>query len=50
MKWLVPALVLFALFALLWVAYRIGKVVLRLAVGLLVLGAAAFAIWRLLRV
>lgn len=30
---------------LLWIAYKIGKFVLRLCAGLLVLGAAAYLLW-----
>jgi len=36
--------ILFVLFIGLWVAYKIGKVILRLFVGLLVLTLIAFAI------
>jgi len=32
---------------LLWVAYRIGRVILRLVAGLLFLGLVAFGIWYL---
>jgi hypothetical protein len=35
------------LLLLLWVAYRIGKVILRLVAGLLFLGLLAFGIWYL---
>ncbi len=35
-----------ALFALLWVAYKIGKIILRIAAGLLFLGLVAYAVWR----
>jgi hypothetical protein len=35
------------LLLLLWVAYRIGKVILRLAAGLLFLGLLVFGIWYL---
>ncbi len=38
-------ILLAALFVALWVAYRIGKVILRLAVGLVFLGLIAFALW-----
>ncbi len=31
----------------LWVAYKIGKVVLRILAGLLFLGLAAYAVWHL---
>ena len=41
MKPLHAALVGILLFALLWVAYKIGKIILRIAVGLLFLGLAA---------
>jgi len=34
------------LFALLWMAYTIGKVLLRIAVGLIFLGLVAYAVWR----
>jgi len=36
-----------ALVLLLWVAYRIGRVILRLVAGVLFLGLLAFAIWYL---
>lgn len=36
------------LFALLWVAYKIGKIILRIAAGLLFLGLAAYVVWRFL--
>ena len=35
------------LLLLLWVAYRIGKVILRLVAGLLFLGLLVFGIWYL---
>ncbi len=34
-----------AVVTLLWLAYKIGKVVLRVLAGLLFLGAAAFVVW-----
>lgn len=34
------------LFALLWVAYKIGQIILRIAAGLLFLGLAAYVVWR----
>ncbi|MBI4914120.1 MAG: hypothetical protein HY823_15435 [Acidobacteria bacterium] len=39
------ALSLLAVVTLLWLAYKIGKVVLRVLAGLLFLGAAAFVVW-----
>lgn len=36
------------LFAVLWIAYKIGKILLRIAVGLLFLGLVAYAVWRFL--
>jgi hypothetical protein len=36
-----------ALVLLLWVAYRIGKVILRVVAGLLFIGLLAFGIWYL---
>lgn len=36
-----------ALVLLLWVAYRIGKVILRVVAGLLFLGLLVFGIWYL---
>ena len=39
-------IILTALFLALWVAYRIGKVILRVAVGLAFMGLIAFAFWR----
>lgn len=36
------------LFLVLWVAYRIGKVILRVVAGLLFLGLACYGIWYLL--
>jgi hypothetical protein len=38
-------ILLAAMFLMLWLAYRIGKVILRLAVGLVFLGLIAFALW-----
>lgn len=38
-----------ALFLVLWVAYRIGKLILRIALGLAVLGLIAFIAWSFLR-
>ena len=44
----VQILVLLAiLFLALWLAYRIGRVILRLAVGLVFLGLVAFTFWYL---
>lgn len=40
-------LLVIALFIGLWVAYKIGKVILRLLVGLVVLGLIAFVVYRL---
>ncbi len=44
-----PQLVLLALMALfvLWLAYKIGKVLLRLAVGLAVLALLSWGLWRI---
>lgn len=39
-------ILLFVLFLGLWVAYKIGKVILRVLCGLLVLALVAFAIYR----
>lgn len=39
-------IILAVLFLTLWVAYKIGKVILRVVVGLAFLGLIAFAIWR----
>lgn len=39
------ALAVAVLFLALWLAYRIGIVILRLAAGLLFLGLVAFAVW-----
>jgi len=36
-----------ALFLVLWLAYRIGTVILRLVAGLLFLGVAGYGIWYL---
>lgn len=33
------------LFLVLWLAYKIGKVLLRIVVGLVILGLIAFALW-----
>lgn len=38
-------ILLAALFLVLWLAYKIGKVLLRIAVGLLFLGLLVFVIW-----
>jgi hypothetical protein len=35
------------MFLVLWVAYRIGQVILRLVAGLLFLGVAGYGIWYL---
>ena len=35
------------LFLILWLAYRIGKVILRIVAGLLFLGLAGYGIWYL---
>ena len=43
-----PLQMLFAVLCLvlvLWVAYRIGQVILRLAAGFLFIGLAAYGIW-----
>jgi len=40
-------LAVIGLVLLLWVAYRIGKVILRLVAGLLFLGLLVFGIWYL---
>lgn len=40
------ALIGVALFVLLWIAYKIGKIILRIAAGLLFLGLAAYVVWR----
>lgn len=37
-----------ALFVLLWIAYKIGKIILRIAAGLLFLGLVSYAVWRFL--
>ena len=42
------AIVVVAAFLALWLAYKIGKVILRIVAGLLFLGLAAFGIWYLL--
>ena len=39
----------FALFLALLLAYKIGKVILRVAVGLAFLGLIAFAVWHFVR-
>lgn len=38
-------LLLLGLLVILWIAYRIGKVLLRLALGLAMLGLLAYGIW-----
>lgn len=38
-----------ALFLVLWVAYKIGKLILRIALGLAFLGLIAFIVWSFLR-
>jgi len=38
----------FLLLLVLWVAYKIGKVILRVVAGLLFLGLAGYGIWYLL--
>ncbi len=38
-------ILLAVLFLALWLAYRIGKVILRVTIGLLILGLIAFAFW-----
>jgi len=38
-------ILLAVLFLALWLAYKIGKVLLRVTVGLVVLGLLAFALW-----
>lgn len=45
-----PTLAIFLVGAavVLWVAYKIGQVLLRLALGLLVLGLIAYGIWHFL--
>lgn len=45
MKYLTLALLAAGLVALLWVAYNIGKVILRLLAGLLFLALVAAVIW-----
>ncbi len=44
-------LVLFALAAglVLWVAYKLGQILLRILVGLLALGLLSWGLWRLLK-
>lgn len=42
------ALSALALFVVLWLAYKIGKLVLRIALGLAVLGLIAFIAWSFL--
>jgi len=41
-------ILLVALFLTLLLAYRIGKVILRIAVGLVFMGLIAFALWHFL--
>lgn len=41
-------ILLAALFLILWLAYRIGKVILRVAVGLVFMGLIVFALWHFL--
>ncbi len=43
------ALVVATLFLVLWVAYKIGKLILRIALGLAFLGLLAFFAWSFLR-
>lgn len=38
-----------ALLAILWVAYRIGKLILRIALGLALLGLVGFIAWHFIR-
>lgn len=38
-------IILAVLFLALWLAYRIGRVILRVTVGLVFLGLIAFALW-----
>jgi hypothetical protein len=45
MTWLHYVIGALLLIALLWIAYTIGKVVLRILAGLLFLGLAGFLIW-----
>lgn len=42
LHWVVLGLLILGL---LWAAYKIGKIVLRLAVGLAVLGLVGYALW-----
>ena len=47
MRWYHLILALIALVIVLWVAYNIGKVVLRVAAGLAFLGLLIFFIWHI---
>jgi len=38
-------IILAVVFLALWLAYRIGRVILRITVGLVFLGLIAFALW-----
>jgi len=38
-----------AVFLVLWVAYRLGRILLRILVGLLALGLLSWGLWRLLK-
>jgi len=38
-------IILTVVFLALWLAYRIGRVILRITVGLVFLGLIAFALW-----
>ncbi len=42
------AIAVILLLLVLWIAYRIGKVILRVVAGLLFLGLAGYGIWYLL--